>query len=186
MKVKTSDHYKNGAQPKSQTSRKSKHQIMKNYFATIGLVLLATAAFCQEQENGTIYIKHPYIDIVQKSTAAYLAKDVAALKMLYSDTARFISSGMPKSVPIAEGFKMWLSDFDFYDSVAQKQVGYPDYLHYKDEDARVVQSWWTWSGKSKKTGEIVKIPMVIFDTFNKEGKIVRETIYGDFSKMVKE
>lgn len=46
----------------------------------------------------------------------------------------------------------------------------------------VVQSWWTWSGKSKKTGEMLKIPMVMFDEFNKDGKISKEYIFGDFSK----
>ena len=46
-----------------------------------------------------------------------------------------------------------------------------------------VQSWWTWSGKSKKTGEVLKVPMVVFDAFNTDGKIVNEGIYGDFSKM---
>ncbi len=59
------------------------------------------------------------------------------------------------------------------------------FLYKKSSVDMTVQSWWTWVGKSKKTGEVVKIPMVIFDDFNKDGKIIRELIYGDFSKMVK-
>ena len=159
---------------------------MKKIFLTTGLFLLATAAFCQEEENGTIYIKHPYIDAVNKAQDAYLKKDEATLKMIYSDTAKFVASGMPKWIAIADGIKMWMSDFDYYTEIAQKPVGYPDYLHYKDADTRVVQSWWTWTGKSKKTGEVVKIQMVMFDDFNTAGKIVRESVYGDFSKLVKE
>ncbi len=93
---------------------------------------------------------------------------------------------MEKFIPIADAMKMWMTDFDYYDDVAQKEFGYPDYLHYKKEDSKVVQSWWTWSGKSKKTGEVVKIPMVIFDDFDTDGKIVREYMYGDFAKLVKE
>lgn len=156
---------------------------MRKIIVTTGFFLLGIAAFCQQEENGTIYIKHPYIDAVNQAGKAYEAKDVATLKKIYSDTARFWSSGMEKFVPIADAMKMWMSDFDHFDSIAQKQFGYPDYLRYKKDDGSTVQSWWTWIGKSKKTGEIVKIPMVIFDDFNKDGKIEREYIYGDFSKL---
>ena len=159
---------------------------MKKIIVTAGLFLLGVAAFSQQEENGAIYIKHPNIDAVNKAGKAYEAKDIATLKTIYSDTARFWASGMEKFIPIADAMKMWMTDFDYYDDVAQKDFGYPDYLHYKKDDSKVVQSWWTWTGKSKKTGEVVKIPMVMFDDFNNDGKIVREYIYGDFSKMVKE
>lgn len=159
---------------------------MKSIILTGALFLLGMGAFCQQEENGTIYIKHPYIDAVNNTTKAYLAKDEAALKTLYSDTAKWWASGMKKFIPIADAMKTWMTDFDYYTDVKQDQFGYPDYLHYKKDDSHTVQSWWTWSGKSKKTGEVLKIPMVVFDDFNKDGKIVREYIYGDFSKMVKE
>lgn len=159
---------------------------MKKVIVTAGLFLLGITAFCQQEENGTIYIKHANIDAVNNSVKAYMAKDVAALKNIYSDTAKFWASGMEKFIPIADAMKMWMTDFDYYDDVAQNEFGYPDYLHYKKDDSRVVQSWWNWTGKSKKTGEVVKIPIVVFDDFDKGGKIVREYIYGDFSKMVKE
>ncbi len=159
---------------------------MKKIIATTGLFLLGLTAFCQKEENGTIYIKHPNIDAVNKMQKAYLAKDAATLKSVYSDTARFWASGMEKFIPIADAMKMWMSDFDYYDDIAETPTGYPDYLHYKKDDGSTVQSWWTWSGKSKKTGEVVKISMVMFDDFSTDGKIVREYIYGDFSKLVKE
>ena len=66
-----------------------------------------------------------------------------------------------------------------------KSVGYPDYLEYTKDDLGVVQSGWQWSGKSNKTGEIVKINYVLFDDFNKDGKIVFESNYGDSSKLIK-
>ncbi len=153
---------------------------------TAGLFLLGIAAFCQQEENGTIYIKHPNIEAVNNAAKAYLAKDEAANKMIYSDTAKYWASGMEKFIPIADAMQMWLSDFDYYDDINMVPVGYPDYLHYKKDDDKIVQSWWTWSGKSKKTGEVVKVSMVMFDNFNNAGKIVREYIYGDFSKIVKD
>jgi hypothetical protein len=159
---------------------------MKRIMITAGLFLLGLTAFCQQEENGTIYIKHPYIDVVNKITNAYEAQDWATLKGLYSDTAKWWISGMEKFVPIADAMTAWKSDFEQFDSVKQVPQGYPDYLHYKKENAQIVQSWWTWTGKSKKTGEAYKIPMVVFDEFNNDGKVVREYIYGDFSKIAKE
>ena len=158
---------------------------MRKIILTTSLFFLSIAAFCQQEENGTIYIKHPNIDAVNQATKAYETKDEATLKKLYSDTAKWWSSGMEKFIPVADAMKMWMSDFDFYTDITQKQFGYPDYLHYKKDDGMTVQSWWTWSGKSKKTGEVLKIPMVVFDDFNKDGKIVREYIYGDCSKVEK-
>ena len=147
----------------------------------------AIAGFCQAapEENGTIYITHPYIDAVNNTVKAYLAKDMAANAKIYADTAKWVVSGMEKPMPIAAAIKEWASDFDYYTDIKMVKDGYPDYLHYKDGDQKVVQSWWHWSGKSKKTGAVVKIDFVQFDSFNSAGKIAFESIYGDFSKMVK-
>ena len=149
------------------------------------IFLFAFASFCQvEQKNGTIYIKHPYIDVVNKATKAYLDRDQAGEKY-YADTARFWAVGMEKAIPMSEAFKMFARHFENYDSIKMTQVGYPDYLHYIDMDSKIVQSWWRWSGKSKKSGEVLTLDMVKFDEFNKDGKITNEGFYGDFSKLEK-
>lgn len=159
---------------------------MKKFIVTISLLLIVVISFSQEiQKNGTIYIKHPYIDVVNNAVKAYLAKDDATNMKIYADTARFWVSGMDKPIAIADAIKMWDTDFDYYDDIKYTQVGYPDYLNYLDKDQKYVQSWWIWSGKSKKTGAIVKIDLVQFDSFNSSGRIDFETIYGDFSKLVK-
>jgi len=159
---------------------------MKKIFITAILFLSAITAICQEEENGTIYIKHPYIDVVNQSVAAYENQDWSTLTNLYADTAKWWAAGMPKFIPIADAMNDWKKDFQYFDSVKQVPQGYPDYLHYKKGDAKIVQSWYTWTGKSKKTGEVIKIPIVVFDEFNADGKISLEYIYGDFSKVVQE
>jgi len=153
----------------------------------IGLLFFSgIKGFSQEPtENGIIYITHPYIDVVNKSVNAYLEKDIATNTEIFADTAKFWMSGMEKPIPIADALKEWATDFDYYDSIKVIKVGYPDYLHYKDKDQKYVQSWWRWVGTSKKTGELVKIDFVQFDSFNSAGKIDSEGIYGDFSKLVK-
>jgi len=160
---------------------------MKKIFLSTGLFLFGITAFSQAiKENGTIYINHPYIDVINNSVKYYLAKDDAANMKIYADTAKWWVSGMDKAIKIAEAIKMWDTDFDYFDSIKVTVDGYPDYLHYIDKDAKVVQSWWHWAGKSKKTKEWVKVDYVQFDTFNKDGKIYFEGIYGDWSKMAKE
>jgi hypothetical protein len=158
---------------------------MRRLILSACFFIVVLTGFSQEEKNGTIYIKHPYIQLVDKSNKAYLANDMAAAKQFYSDTARFWVSGMPNPIPIAEALKLWNSDFTYYDSIRIKPVGYPDYLNYIDGDQRVVQSWGTWKGKSKKSGNTLRIDFVQFDTFNKDGKIDFETLYGDFSQMGK-
>jgi hypothetical protein len=162
--------------------------LMKKILLTTSLLLFGIASFSQEiQKNGTIYIKHPYIDVVNNAMQAYLAKDDATNMQIYADTAKYWVSGMTKPIGITNAIKMWDSDFDYYDDIKLTPTSgsYPDYLNYVDKDAKVVQSWWQWSGKSKKTGEILKIDLVQFDNFNAAGKIVFESDYGDFSKMEK-
>jgi hypothetical protein len=197
LKSEASYHYKKRACPaqaffagailKSQMSKTTKKlKIMKKIMFTAALFLMGFTAFCQEEENGTIYIKHPYIDVVNQADKGYETQDWAALQNLYSDTAKWWASGMHDFIPISDAMQNWKKDFEFFDNVQQVPQGYPDYLHYKKGDVQVVQSWWTWTGKSKKTGEVVKVPMVIFDEFNADGKISREYIYGDFSKLTQE
>jgi hypothetical protein len=160
---------------------------MKKIILTISLFLFGVTAFSQAmKENGTIYINHPYIDVINNSVKYYLAKDDAANMKIYADTAKWWASNMDKPIGIKDAIKMWDTDFDYYDSVGVKVVGYPDYLHYIDHDSKIVQSWWQWYGKSKKTGAWVKVDYVQFDDFNKDGKIDWEGIYGDWSKMVKD
>ncbi len=158
---------------------------MERIFLFLGMVFVSLTAFCQQETNGTIYIKHPYIDIVNQAAVAYEMHDAGTLKGLYSDTAKFWISGMKKFIPINEAISSWMEDGKYFDSLMQTKQGYPDYLHYKDQDAKVVQSWWRLSGVSKATGKKVVVMMVMFDDFNADGKIVRESIYGDFSEWVK-
>ena len=113
---------------------------MKSIIAGFCLLVVSTVCFSQKiKRNGDIYIKHPYIEIVNKTNTAYLANDTAANRMFYADTAKFWASGMTQPVSYTENLKHWASDFTYYDSIRLFPVGYPDYLAYNKEDAKVVQ-----------------------------------------------
>src|SRR5688572_23984470 len=88
----------------------------------------------QPKENGKIYITHPYIDAVNKATAAYLANDMQTNAAFFSDTAKVWVSGMEKQIPVAEALKLFATDFEYYKDIKLTPVGYPDFLHYDDKD----------------------------------------------------
>jgi len=160
---------------------------MKKLILSLCLLVSVLASFAQaEKTNGTIYINHPYIDAVNKSVASYLSQNVAVWRALYADTAKFSVTGIAKSFSIQEQEKYFDMDFKYFTNITTKPYGYPDYLHYVKDNAMVVQSWWTWSGKSKKTGKEVKVRYVVFDDFNSAGKIVSESSFGDFSAVFAE
>lgn len=155
---------------------------MRKFMIAAVLFLMGIAAFAQEETNGTIYIQHPYIEVVNNAVNNYMAGDYTALQKNYADSAMYWQPGMEKFAPISDAVKGWTKDQDYLTDIKMTTVGYPDFLHYKKEDVKVVQSWWTWSAKSKKSGEVIEVPMVMFDEFNDDGKIVRQYVYGDFSK----
>jgi len=160
---------------------------MKKILLVSTMVLISMISFSQtEKKNGTIYIKHPYIDVVNAGAKAYVSHNLDSWKSIYADTAKFSISGVDRFMSVKENQAALLLDYKFFDNISVTTVGYPDYLHYDEKDQKVVQSWWKWSGKSKKTGKTVTTYFVQFDWFNTAGKIFRETTLGDFSKVFAE
>ncbi len=160
---------------------------MKKLLMSFIVMLFVTVSFAQkEKKNGTIYINHPYIDVVNSATKAYVNQDLNLWKTYYADTAKFSVSDVNngKSFPIKDAMVGLALDYKFYNQLKVTTVGYPDYLQYDKDNAHVVQSWWIWSGKSKKTGKELKINMVQFDWFNSAGKIIKEDTFADFSKQM--
>ena len=80
---------------------------MKKIIITTSLFLLGVTAFCQE-ENGIIYIKHPYIDVVNQANKDYTANDMTTAKNYYSDTAKWWISGLT-ALPTTRRVRLQLS-----------------------------------------------------------------------------
>ena len=128
------------------------------------------------QENGKIYINHPYIITVRKAVNAYCAKNLAALSEYYSPDATFSNSTMKwgESTDLAAQKKELETIFAKTDNIKIRQVGYPDCIYYAKGDSYVVYSWWIWSGTSKADGKKTEFPLMLSHSFDKEGKIVSE------------
>jgi ketosteroid isomerase-like protein len=131
------------------------------------------------QENGKIYINHPYIITVRKYINAYCAKNIVAMSEFYSPDAVFSNSTMKwgESMDLAANKKDLEQQFAKFDNIKMRQVGYPDCIYYAKNDSYVVYSWWVWSGISKANGKKIESPVMLSYSFNKEGKIVSEEAY---------
>jgi hypothetical protein len=141
--------------------------------------LLACGAFAQgTQKNGTIFKEHPYIDAVNNSTALFLKNDWDGYAKLYADTAKFYDPSSTKPYHLADTKKSWADVYSKWDQISVVKQGYPDGLQY-DKDPFTVQSWWIVTAVNKATKKSVKVYMVQFDEFNKDGKIARELSYYD-------
>jgi len=147
---------------------------------TIGLVAISTASFSQGiVKNGIIYKEHPYIIAVEQLTALYSKADTVGIASFYADSVTFYDAPEPKHpYKLAEAKKGWNRLFANWEQITIKKVGYPDALEYST-DPFTVQSWWSITAVNKKTKKTAAFEEVIFDTFNKDGKIASEVSYYD-------
>jgi len=129
------------------------------------------------QENGKVYINHPYIIQVRKLINAYCDEDVAGMTAFFTDDAVFYNTTMKftDQHKLEEQKKEWQSVFDAVDHIEMEQVGYPDCIYYARNDDYVVYSWWIFKGVRGE--EKLEFPLMMSHTFNDDGKIVNSMGY---------
>lgn len=152
----------------------------------IALLLLVFNGYAQKKANGTVYINHPAIDVVDAYTKSinsndfnkvesYLADDFKSYKSTTDDQ---YSKGSDK-ITFLKRMKSWRESIDYF-SISNAKGAYPDAIEYKDDnykDVVWVQTWEEVKGVHKKTG--VKINMNLHRLFiiNKANKIKTIFIY---------
>jgi hypothetical protein len=133
-----------------------------------------------ERTNGKIYNHHENINSVRKMVHAFENKDYDKAYSYYDDKATFIDINNPdidKQYSLAEQKANDKKMNEFFEIISIDQVGYPDYLHYELDDARVVQSWWKIRVIRKSDKKNLVLPMMFIDTFDDKGKITNEIMY---------
>lgn len=132
-----------------------------------------------ERTNGTIYNHHENINTVRNMIYAFENKDFEKAYSFYDDKALFTNtdSADGKDLSLAEQKALDKTFLDNYDISGIDMVGYPDYLHYELDDARVVMSWWNYNLLRKSDKKKITVPVHYINTFNNEGKIISETAY---------
>jgi opacity protein-like surface antigen len=148
------------------------------------LMACSVSAFAQTAEkNGTIYKKHPLIDVSNSLGTLYAKGDAEGLAKLYADSAKFYGPGSDKAVTLAQEKEFWKQVFNEWTDIKITTQGYPDGLDYTKEGF-TVQSWFSFSATNKKTQKTAKTNMVSFLSFNKDGKITSDLIYYDPTPIV--
>ena len=71
----------------------------------IGIAL--TSSSQPPKENGKIYMTHPYIDVVNNATKAYLANDMKTCASFFADSAWVWVSGMKDPMKLQEAMKLF-------------------------------------------------------------------------------
>jgi len=133
-----------------------------------------------ERTNGQIYNHHENINTVRKMVHAFENKDYDKAYSFYADNATFIDINSPdidKQYTLAEQKASDKKMNELYEITSIDQVGYPDYLHYELDDARIVQSWWKIRLIRKADKKNIVLPMMFIDTFDDKGKITNEIAY---------
>lgn len=148
------------------------------------LMVSSVSAFAQNvQKNGTIYKQHPLIDVSKTLLSLYEKGDIDGMTKLYADTATFYAPGSDKPVSLEEQKMHWQRIFSTWAQIKLEIQGYPDGLDYAG-DGFTVQSWLGFSTVNKKTQKTAKCNMVLFLTFNKDGKIITNMIYYDPTNII--
>lgn len=153
-------------------------------FITLVFVFFSCMSLAQTPvKNGIIYKEHPYIDIVRKIAEALQNNQADKMITYYADTAKFYSTADITKVGKVSDIKTRMQTvFDQWENIKLVSRGYPDGLEYSN-DPFTVQSWWDFTATHKKTKKSVKVPMVLYDFFNKDGKISTEIIYYDSTSL---
>lgn len=144
------------------------------------MMTMTMMSFSQKKANGTIYVDHPSIAIVQAMTTAFVAGDTDKVASLltadfkaYNGTSTNANDkGMDKA-SFAKSAKTWHDQLDYF-SIVNSKGAYPDALEYKDDtqkDVVWVQDWQDLKGVDKKTGVKVSMPMHRLYTVTKDNKI---------------
>lgn len=150
---------------------------------TLLFVLALTSLFItygQKKANGTIFIDHPAIAVVENMTKAFVSGDSEKVASFLADDFKSFNGVSTNSSDkgqdkesFAKGAKGWFDALDYF-SITRTKGAYPDALEYKEsnqKDVVWVQTWEDLKGVHKKTGVKVNMPIHRLYIVNKNNKI---------------
>ena len=153
---------------------------------TLLTLALCTGLFAQKKKNGTIYIEHPAIDVVNQMYEAVNTKDSLKLASLIADDFKGYSGDeMNKDAEATtkEEFLQNVSAWQTYNryfTINQSDNGYPDAVEYKDEtfsSVTWVYAWEKMTGVGGTTGVKFNQPRHVQYGVTDKNQIVFARIY---------
>jgi ketosteroid isomerase-like protein len=152
---------------------------MKIFFS-VAFLIATCITYAQKKANGTIYLDHPAISVVESMTQAFVSGDADKVASFLADdfksyngtTTNKDDKGEDKA-SFVKSVKFWKENVDYF-SIKRSQGAYPDALEYKEEnnkDVVWVQTWEDLKGVHNKTGVKMDVPMHRLFVVNKDNKI---------------
>lgn len=154
---------------------------MKKQTLLLVLALISIfSTFAQKKTNGTVYIDHPAITVVEDMTKAYVSGDSTKVASYLADDFKAYNGvstntnakGQDKAT-FAGSAKGWNNALDYF-SITRTKGAYPDAIEYTEnnqKDVVWVQTWEDLKGVHKKTGVKVNMPSHRLIVLNKDNKI---------------
>lgn len=147
---------------------------------TVVAFMSISVIFAQKKTNGTVYIEHPAIQVVEDMTKAFVSGDSTKVASYLADDfkafngvgTRTNDKGQDKAT-YAGNAKGWHNALDYF-SITTSKGAYPDAIEYKKDNTKDVvwvQTWEDLKGVHKKTGVKVNMPMHRLFVVNKNNKI---------------
>jgi hypothetical protein len=129
-------------------------------------------------KNGVIYKDHPSIGIVRKVYYHLAQGNIEKTFQDFGKNARIYDSNLTDKDynSLEEQIESVTNVLSEFEIVSIDEVGYPDYLDYEGNGG-VALSWWKFTFKNKKSGEMKTMKLHSQMWFNSEGKIGREDVY---------
>ena len=134
---------------------------MKTKLSTLLLVASTVLVFAQKKKNGTVYIDHPAIDVVNQMYAAVNTNNLEALNSILSDDFKGVwGDEMNKDREPAtkkefiDNVDSWNTKNRYY-SLKTAKNAYPDAIKYDDKDFKdvtLVYCWEAITGVGAMTG----------------------------------
>ena len=152
---------------------------MKN-FVVFAMAISTLIGYSQKKKNGTIYIEHPAINVVESMNKAFVEGDSTKVSTFLADDFKSYNGtntnkdakGRTKK-DFLGGVEWWKKNVNYL-SIVRSKGAYPDALNYKDSDndnVTWVQTWEDLSGVHDKTGVKIDMPMHRLFVVDKNNKI---------------
>lgn len=148
---------------------------------TLSFVLLIFSLNAQKKKNGSIYIDHPNIKIVENFNAAFTTGDAESLENMVSEDFKWYtpSDRTPRTLKQLLRTSNYLSKNVTNLEIKHWGGSYPDVLEYDQDDISDVKTYERMTGYDKNTGVDISMPRYATFRIDKKGKIIKMWVNDD-------
>ena len=140
---------------------------------TLLLFVASTLVFAQKKKNGTIFIEHPGIEIVNEFNKAFVEGDVEKLKSLVTEDFKWWQMNAMNTKPLTMknllNRSTYLSENVLGLKIEDRGSAYSDAMEYGKDNLNVY-TYQILKGFDKNTGYKFEIPRNSIFFFSKDGK----------------